>query len=829
MALSRIIDLLARASPGARRGRDLDHPGQATKSLLRTTIILTLAATAIILTNVFVFFQTNGTLRQIAQTAARYRHVKNDLHSVSASLFVMVQARAPLPLSERALFRGYQIQAVSTLSDMERRSRDLLPGEVKNVRALDSLFVYASLQNVERVLRNKLPPGSPVIPRALSSRMYALIGILDRQIVAQEKHLQARDLLLRHRRSLLVDASFLIFLALLASFMLLERRSIGFLKTLEFEVDLTKKLLITSDVIREWKEFTKNLLIQINHTFPVRFLFSLFVTPEESFEIYVFWNGAPSDHEQEYFERTIGRRVHENRLLPEGRHLTFFHEIAHSGTPPPSQDEASIVLETETLLLERPQIGGIVGVGLAGTRNDAVRKLVVRGFLVSILNVLGSVKALSLYNKEIEYFAVRDPLTRLFNQRVFWELLEYEVGRAKRHDNSFAVCVLDLDDFKRVNDTFGHATGDRFLKEMAAILLSETRQGDILSRYGGDEFAFVLPEVDLTGATSIVDRIREKIDAFRMDPGEEHQTPIEASVSIGIALYPDHASDAQDLFSLADRMMYKAKQSGKNTYRAPDPGEALHLHKAGRRDTHLLDLVKAGRTFPYFQPLLDLSSRTVTGYEVLARLKDDDGRIIAAGEFISLVERAGLAAEMDFSILEKALGMALERGIEGRLFFNMTPYAMAANDFTNRIVDTVAKFPVPAERIAFEITERQAIKNVRIVENLIRELKALGFAFSIDDFGAGFSSHHYLREFPVDYLKIDGPFILGAGRGNTVDLAIVHSIVSLARSLGIKTVGEGIEDAATLEMATVCGVTYGQGYFVGGPGSAEEMVPSRNP
>ncbi len=806
----------------------LDHPGQATRSLLRTTVALSLGAAILVSVNVAVYFSTNATLAHLARTIARYRNVKNDLRSVSSSLFVMVQARTPLSSVKRALFRGYQIQAVTALSNMQGASRTLLADEAKNVRALNALFVYASIQNIETILRQRTPAGSPVIPPALSSRMHALILTLHRQIGAHEKNLREQEILLHHRRAVVLDASFLLFLALLGSFMLLERRSIGFLKTLEFEVDLTKKLLITSDVIREWKEFTKNLLLQINHTFPVRFLFSLFVTSEEIFELHVFWNGAPTPEEQRRFEESIDHRVREaTRLLPEGKSLTFFHDVAASATPPQAED--SIVLETESLLLERPQIGGIVGVGLAGTRSDAIKKLVVRGFLVSILNVLGSVKALSLYNKEVEYFAVRDPLTRLFNQRVFWELLEYEVGRSRRHDTSFAVCVVDLDDFKRVNDTFGHTVGDRYLKEMAALLLSGTRQGDIVARYGGDEFAFVLPEVDLAGATSIVDGLREKISQFRMDPDTPDSPPIEASVSIGIALYPDHALSAQDLFSLADRMMYKAKLSGKNTFRAPDPGEAVHFHTAGQREAHLLDLVRNGHIFPYFQPLLDLSTRTVTGYEVLARLKDDDGKIVAAGEFISLVERAGLAAAMDFSILEKALGMATERGLSGKLFFNMTPYAMAAPDFANRIVDTVAKYPIPTDLIAFEITERQAIKNVRIVENLIRELKSLGFSFSIDDFGAGFSSHHYLREFPVDYLKIDGPFILGAGRGSTVDLAIVHSIVSLARSLGIKTVGEGIEDEASLELATACGVTLGQGYFVGGPGSAEAMLPSRKP
>ncbi len=798
-----------------RRHREEVHSG-AIASLVRLGIFLGSLSAMVLLGNVAYLLVTHRDLHNLRAREVAYRHLRADLRSVSASLFTLVQMRAPLTPAGRSLFRGYQIQGVSTLSDMMRHHPVLLERDRVPLRALTQLFVYASLQNFEREGVANGPSGRPIIPAALASRMYGLIQSMDHRIEENQQDVGKEATLIRHRRMTGGIVSFLLLMLVFFGIFTVESRSFSFLKTLEFEIDLTKRLLITSDVIREWKEFAKDLLLRINRSFPVTFLFTLFATPEDTYEVYIFWNGFPSDPVRDFFEGTIAERVREASLISPEKNLAFFHEIADGAHSLSKEIFREILLETETLLLERPQIGGIVGVGLSGNDSDPIKKMVVRGFLVSVLNVLGSVKALSLYNKEMEFFAVRDPLTRLFNQRIFWELLEYEVGRASRHDSPFVLCVIDLDDFKRVNDTFGHTVGDDFLKAMSDLLMGEIRLGDILARYGGDEFALILPETDLAGALSFIERLRGKIAAFRLDPGEGRPA-IEAAVSIGLAVFPAHAQNPQDLFTVADQMMYRAKQAGKNTVLAPTVEEAIHVHKAGKREAHLLDLVRNLRVVPYFQPFVDLATRQVTGYEVLARLEEAGGQIVPAAEFIALAEKAGLAAALDFEVLDRALFLADERSLSGQFFFNLTPSSMAVPDFVRRIQETVGRHSLPPSRLAFEITEREAIKNVRVVETLIRELKELGFQFSIDDFGAGFSSHHYLRAFPVDYLKIDAPFLQGAGRGHSVDIAIVQSIVKLATSLGVRTVGEGIETHADLDAATVCGVTLGQGYFLGRP------------
>ncbi|MFN3505816.1 MAG: GGDEF domain-containing protein, partial [Caldimicrobium sp.] len=194
--------------------------------------------------------------------------------------------------------------------------------------------------------------------------------------------------------------------------------------------------------------------------------------------------------------------------------------------------------------------------GISYTEIDYTKEIAIEAVLSSLLNVIGSVKAIHKYTKELEFYATRDSLTSLYNQRVFWELLTYEIERAKRFNYKFAVLLLDLDNFKVINDTYGHLFGDQFLKEMASLLENNKRKGDILARYGGDEFVFILPLCDLSQAVSVAERIRENLKVYKIKAPDGKELSITTTISI--VIFPDHAETPKDLFAIADTLLYKS-------------------------------------------------------------------------------------------------------------------------------------------------------------------------------------------------------------------------------------------------------------------------------
>ncbi|NLL17846.1 MAG: GGDEF domain-containing protein, partial [Clostridia bacterium] len=268
---------------------------------------------------------------------------------------------------------------------------------------------------------------------------------------------------------------------------------------LEFEVRLLEKFIITSEVVKDWKEHVNRLIIEINQIVDVHVIFSLFKVESEDFILEVFWLYTPSEKTKKIVEEVIRAQLSSSELFrtQENVALRIYHNVAVPEDQLMEIDESKIRFQTKSLFLDTPQIGGIVGIGVSSRlQPDSTRMLVIEGVLTTLLNVIGSVKAVYKYTKELEYFATRDALTNLYTQRVFWELLEYEVGRAERRDYKFAVIIIDLDDFKLVNDLHGHLIGDKFLQETAAVIKNCLRKDDILARYGGDEYAIILPYAD---------------------------------------------------------------------------------------------------------------------------------------------------------------------------------------------------------------------------------------------------------------------------------------------------------------------------------------------
>lgn len=583
---------------------------------------------------------------------------------------------------------------------------------------------------------------------------------------------------------------------------------------LRFEIGLLEKFIITSDVVRDWGEYIARLLAEINTVMPTHVLFSVFQVGDEIFDLEIFWNQPPSKATREAMENHIRAVVAADARLSGLAQVSLHHHAPATNGPELELDHRSVVLETKALILDQPKIGGIVGIGVhASAVHDETLRLVMDSILSTMINVVGSVKAIHKYTHDMEYYATRDPLTDLYNRRVFWELFEYEVARAGRHGYSFGLLVLDLDNFKLVNDGHGHVAGDRYLQTFAHTVKQVLRPGDIFARYGGDEFVVLLPEVMPEMAATVARRMLEAIDEMRVEvPGGS----ISGGASIGMAVFPLHADNAKDLFLFADAMMFKAKSAGKNQLGAPSEEDVAAVFRDMTETAALVvDAVNEGRIEPYFQPIMDLAGGRIVGYEVLSRLILPDKHLEAA-RFIEFAEKAGIIHRLDLLVMEKALRAASVCEYDGLVFINLSPRALALANFMQELKRMVAECDIDPARVVFEITERDTLRNLSTLEHLVAELKLAGFKLAIDDFGSGFSSFQYLRRLPLDFLKIEGDFVANM-LDNDKDRAFVQSIYQLAMGLGIRVIAEHVESREVLEALREMGVELGQGYYIGRP------------
>lgn len=592
---------------------------------------------------------------------------------------------------------------------------------------------------------------------------------------------------------------------------------------LEFEIRLLEKFVLTSDVIKDWREYVKRLMIDIDSVLPAYAIFSIFKIGEEAYDLEVFWRYRVSGATQRIFEACVRNALRQTQQFDTGYAVQVTHNIADMAQSIPDLSEADVEVQVKSLLVDAPKIGGIVGIGLQPqTMAEPSRLLVVESILATLLNVVGSVKAIDKYTKELEYYATRDPLTNLYNQRVFWELIENEIARSSRHEYPFSLLVVDADNFKLVNDSYGHGIGDTFLQLLVGGIREAIRDDDLLARYGGDEFALILPQTDLAGAEIIARRIIEAVS--RVSMAAPDGAAINGSVSIGMASYPEHAEASRDLFLFADNMMYRAKSEGKNRFIVPSAEDVVDVFRTlGEKSMMILNAIERRSVVPFFQPIVSVAGGQVEAIEVLSRIRTDDGEYMVADEYVAIAEKMGVMHKLDFIQLEKALAEVERTGYQGYLFINMSPRALVLNDFVAEARRIVGRFAIDPSRLVFEITERETIKNMALLERFITTLRGEGFKLAIDDFGSGFSSFHYVKRFPIDFLKIEGDFILGM-KNSEKDKALVRSIVGLARDLGIRTVAEYVEDQGVLDEVFVHGIDLAQGYFIHRPHSSLATV-----
>jgi diguanylate cyclase (GGDEF)-like protein/PAS domain S-box-containing protein len=420
-----------------------------------------------------------------------------------------------------------------------------------------------------------------------------------------------------------------------------------------------------------------------------------------------------------------------------------------------------------------------------------------------------------------EHQALHDPLTGLPNRTLFSERIGHAILQAQRSKTRLAVALIDLDRFKEVNDSLGHSAGDQLLISVGERMSDAIRASDTVARLGGDEFGLLLPE--LAGGHDVLP-VLERLAVGLERPIHVHSLPIGIEASIGIAIYPDHGEDVQTLIQRADVAMYDAKRDGCSySFYEDDDHEydvtSLTLVAELRRAIAERELVL------YYQPKAALASGSVTSVEALIRWMHPERGMVFPDSFIPIAQETSLIGPLTLYVIEEALRQARawrEDGVELSIAVNLSTRNLLDRGLPGQVAELLRRWEVEPKCLELEVTESSMLANPTRAKAVLRELSDLGIRLSIDDFGTGYSSLAYLRQLPVDEIKIDRSFVLGM-EAEAGDAVIVRSTVDLGRNLGLEVVAEGVETIETWERLRELGCNTAQGYFLGRPMPAEEM------
>ena len=464
---------------------------------------------------------------------------------------------------------------------------------------------------------------------------------------------------------------------------------------------------------------------------------------------------------------------------------------------------------------------------------------------VTVLHDVTSNRALA---DQLTYQATHDSLTGLLNRAEFEERLRESFAR-RRSGEDDALCYLDLDQFKIVNDTCGHIAGDELLRQLAGVLRSRTRSTDIVARLGGDEFGVLLTGCPPERALQVGNAICEAVRSFRF---QWEDRVFQLGVSIGVVpINADQPSNITELLSEADSACYAAKDQGRNRVHLHKEGDATVAQRKSEMEwvSQIHGALEDNRFELYFQPIVraqthqdpnqipmvpsvvERANAHADRVELLLRMRSEDGELIPPGTFIPAAERFNAMPTIDRWVIREALESFAEHwrtGINGSLvqcFINLSGTSLADRSFGPFVKEQLARHAVPPDALCFEITETAAIANLNQARDLMNELRALGCRFALDDFGSGLSSFAYLRNLPVDYLKIDGVFVK-AIEHDLVDLSIVESISKVGKQLGLEVIAEFVETISVRNRLIELGVDYLQGFQVARPAPVAALLES---
>lgn len=442
---------------------------------------------------------------------------------------------------------------------------------------------------------------------------------------------------------------------------------------------------------------------------------------------------------------------------------------------------------------------------------------VVEGRSERLIALISDITELENSQQEIRHRALHDPLTDLPNRAYFRELLEESVVDCEQ----ISVCFLDLDDFKHVNDTAGHAAGDELLRQVSKRITRAAGHNSILARFGGDEFALMIRDRSQQEA---MDLIHELLQEFRA-PFQVEETSAVVGLSIGMTQYPHHAQDADSLLQTADIAMYAAKTAGKNRVRVFETSMQDTVNLRHRVQTKLQDALQDGEISLHFQPKFSAQDRKLVGCESLVRWRNKAGDYIPPSQFIPIAEQTGLIGPLGDLVFQLAAEQAChwaDRYLPQRIAVNVSPHQLRHPGFVAETIRTLEETGAKAEWFELEITEHAMMEDLDHAISVVNQLADLGFKIAVDDFGTGYSSLSYLKNFNIHTLKIDISFVREVAT-DPYSEAIVKSIVSLGSGLGLTVVAEGVEEKIQADLLTEFGCHVLQGFYFGHPVPADQL------
>ena len=454
-------------------------------------------------------------------------------------------------------------------------------------------------------------------------------------------------------------------------------------------------------------------------------------------------------------------------------------------------------------------------------------KLGDRALYTAIVDDISERKAVM---EHLRHLAEHDSLTGLYNRQYFMEEMERALENAKRNEAFHYACLyVDLDNFKYINDSIGHLAGDRMLNEVAEILVSRTRKSDILARLGGDEFAILLSNVELEQAHKTADYYREKIQQYIFS---YKGRSVDVGASIGVSMLEDDIENKEQLLMRADIACHMAKNLGRNRVYIYNPNDQKKIDAVYADmgwSQRIKDALEHDHFVLHYQPIVSGRDNSIFGYEALVRMYDPRvDSLIMPGGFMSSAERFGLMEQIDIWVVKKALHRLseLQKQYENiRFFINISGQTIGNKLILDTIRDLFTSLSIKPESVVIELAESVAISELSVAVDFLQELNNIGCMTALDDFGVGYSSFAYLKELPVDFVKIDGSFIQGIEHSD-LNKALVRAIHDISQTLGKHTIAEFVENQTVLDYLHEMNIDYVQGYHFGRPSEHPEGLGS---